>query len=1804
MALPVSSKFDLFDWNIRSGDTEDTGDKSFGDATDPLRAHTFQTGVGSVVETAGYVSLSADADSNSGVNTVKAFASLTDLPAGVPDTFTFEFDIHLESDFLPRSFSTTEDRIFVGVVNQQFATAGFLFSHDGIALATYPEDPNFIILSGSKDLLYDDDVEGNPFLESMTVRAIVNGEDNRISVYIGDTSKVYEESFNDADISIKYNLAAPASLNSSGGPYSLFPIGDGLALQASAKPDPEDLALKCAFSLSSLRLSSSVLIPEARPIASAYTVRNTLVGTPITVFGGRSYDPGATGSLEYNWEIEIAPETSTATIQGAERAKITVGTEVDNNEVTISYKKPTAYANALPVEIKKGPPNSSLRVELEVGIDGALTILLGVDSLGVAYSTARDLERAFSDARSTGYNVAAVELFSVDLTNFDSTGDGILPEGSFTLTGGTGSPLANPLFIPDVLGAYNFSLTVYNGNRVSEKASVKFSVGITNQLLGHRPNSKYIFKYLPDFWNLVQDKEQVTTIWSALTQALSDDLLTLWQNDYSKTIRDISRRYQRRWQYYSTLIDLTSTGYDAATEETFAEITTTISFPEAIVTPTPLIATPNINGTHSKSSVITGSTPLSAGKCLVRGANAIIEVVNVVSVSTFVSELAEVFNTLTADSESFPYVLVLNENNNGFFVRDPEKVFSLPETSDIFTNVVYPLGSLLEDKKGVRLFTGPNKTLPVELVVTEQNSILTVPNTIRVDTSFTVSDERYTWQHIVPVEDMTIEQTPYITIGPALDLSEYTCVTGDYIDATVVDPYTGTDIEISLPILAVNDQDIFVDWTSFISALNVARGLSIDTDDPEWTLDGAFGPDGAAIPFTVTGIIKAKETFAVDEVIDVPRLGTSTIKSSMHQHVDYSVVDNKIVIKDWISCRAKTTAGKATIRAELPIDLHPQITTSTPFSSLTALGATTAIVRTGADAGVYTLTNVEVVEEGEVKFYELTLDQQLAHTGVVDVEVPRYGAYATTVHKFWAEVSYFDNKQTIENNFGLFVGLPEHVLRLYDKNKELDYLSVVRSLWFAFLSGPSFHNLQLALQTFFNLPYTERAGQVTHIQEPTDLEEGHLIVEEATGRASVYRFPLGATVGLNPTTDRTIKGYSGKPTETAPEDEVETYQDSLVDAYVKLIDLINFDDYISNPDLIDIQLKGQDIIKKYHTFIVDVPLGAVKSTEVFPLVRDFLKEAKPAYTNFILVGSLKIHDSIDAVDEEFLKPTVILRDTPHTASFFALTADVDSEAALWAEADTKSRIDGLGPDTWTVAALDVKERYESGYCEGVLDDYSGDGSFNRRHSTVDMVNNLTSDIDVVSSRLWVPCTIDTSALPVDFVEFITGEAVDIYFENNTVVPTLWNDSPPVILHIGSSVHPRIPFGVESPQLTHPYTYLLLGFENEETYPSDFYANGVDPGWEDVNCFANENRLDALELADELRITGSLGAAGTMYLKGRESEAKATLDVLIPSRTDASDAKYFLLEKIFQLDKLVEHGPKSTAHVALTKYVPMGGMEINTFRDPDPINILAPPFGEEGISREVQRSPYDSTVDDNRQFVPSFSPGFYSNWDNLNKTPGGDNLRWGYTDVGEVATIPVPVNLDEFDSVPAAGDLQNIHVGFKIKRIKGFHYTHGFTEFYIPPPNINRVTYTADAVDIRIEGYYFVAPEPNAVIPTPDTFNGTIGGCWVFFRNADTGVETPVQVEPVFETGLNPGKTVLGIDNPDQTSTGHILIVEIPQLTPGYYDIIVRNYRPYTVTSVSAQQLHIDVGVIENAYFHSPSGWGGVNWGTGPFGGVN
>ena len=64
----------------------------------------------------------------------------------------------------------------------------------------------------------------------------------------------------------------------------------------------------------------------------------------------------------------------------------------------------------------------------------------------------------------------------------------------------------------------------------------------------------FIYKILPSFYrNLMVEQKSFSSLWSAVAQVLSGDLLSAWHSDYSISAKDILTYNQRKWYKFNFL---------------------------------------------------------------------------------------------------------------------------------------------------------------------------------------------------------------------------------------------------------------------------------------------------------------------------------------------------------------------------------------------------------------------------------------------------------------------------------------------------------------------------------------------------------------------------------------------------------------------------------------------------------------------------------------------------------------------------------------------------------------------------------------------------------------------------------------------------------------------------------------------------------------------------------------------------------------------------------------------------------------------------------------------------------------------------------------------------------------------------------------------------------------------------------------------------------------------------------------------------------------------------------------------------
>ncbi len=428
------------------------------------------------------------------------------ITSSVPQVFTFDFTAKF--DALPVDFSDLVSRhVFLGVTDAAGPCAGLFFSKSGIMYV------GGVHHDGSGNLVVDSVTQHLPNSELLvsetdywSVRIAANFTTGGVYVYVTKTSELQTIGHQ-----LRYVLPViPATA------LALSPTDRTLLSVRGTAGQPAQL------SLDSVCLGSGFIVPNLPPIADAGLDQATRTCSIIQLDGSRSFDPEG-AAITYKWRLIDAPLGSMFMFDG-----------VDGR----TFDTVSGFTNKF-------------------------------------YSVSLGTFHAISPLQVGDVLVVAGEPYTITGTATDGFGFHVLVDGFVLLdtllnstfkflaqNGLSGPTTAKPTFLPDLAGLWKFDLVVFDGGITSPASVVVVNVTESPVPRGCIPDVRFVWGYLSNIWNLVDDKDRITTFWSAAAQVAANELLSLWQIDFSKSLRDAQRTFQRRWLHYDpplreTLPDLT-----------------------------------------------------------------------------------------------------------------------------------------------------------------------------------------------------------------------------------------------------------------------------------------------------------------------------------------------------------------------------------------------------------------------------------------------------------------------------------------------------------------------------------------------------------------------------------------------------------------------------------------------------------------------------------------------------------------------------------------------------------------------------------------------------------------------------------------------------------------------------------------------------------------------------------------------------------------------------------------------------------------------------------------------------------------------------------------------------------------------------------------------------------------------------------------------------------------------------------------------------------------------------------------------
>lgn len=238
-----------------------------------------------------------------------------------------------------------------------------------------------------------------------------------------------------------------------------------------------------------------------------------------------------------------------------------------------------------------------------------------------------------------------------------------------------------------------------------------------------------------------------------------------------------------------------------------------------------------------------------------------------------------------------------------------------------------------------------------------------------------------------------------------------------------------------------------------------------------------------------------------------------------------------------------------------------------------------------------------------------------------------YSATAPAPSRFWGEVSYFDNNDTIEKNFGILVGLRRSDLDAYSVN--VSYRQAVAGLMYAFTQGSAVEKVRVGIQILLGLPFAESRGVILSIEPDYRKDDmgvpifGRVLVEDvdstgtALGTVRVYLYPI----------DLASSDLAG--VDTNPATGVTYVVGDTVELFAPLCKGVEVDDYLTRP--LGANYSGKKQLQQFNSILVRINDNIFGPNEI-NLVSSFLRKITASYVNYVISITQEFNDTVAVSD--------------------------------------------------------------------------------------------------------------------------------------------------------------------------------------------------------------------------------------------------------------------------------------------------------------------------------------------------------------------------------------------------------------------------------------------------------------------------------------------------------------------------------------------------------------------------------------------
>jgi hypothetical protein len=1076
----------------------------------------------------------------------------------VPETFTIEYRVKFNS--LPEDFADPELRhVYLGAWSSQDFASGFLFSKSGVAYT------GEVAISFGGGITYAQSIDVIPGSADWFPEVFGEGEEVVVKVVV------------DSSIPALYFFITKAS-ELVGDNHVLRAILDPKVTVPGTTVDTVVVSVRGTLAdeswlelVNNYRMSSQAYILNLPPIAAAGDDQAVRMCSIVQLDGTSSYDPEG-AELTYEWRLIDAPLSSLFIFSG--------GDGRTEPEVVPSGFSKVFYSNSLGEEHIQEPilVNDVLVV---AGVGHTIKVVNNVSPFNV--------EVEYTQLPDNLVNTKFKVLRNAALKDADE---------------------AKPTFYPDVVGFWTFDLRVYDGSLWSsplglERSRVLVDVRESPLPRGCPVDTSFVFDSLLDFWKLVEDRDRISTLWDAVAQVTSTELLTLWQSEYSKSLRDIQRQALRRWLHYDLMIpepvpEMTEIKFlwGGALSKRFVS---TVASGTSVTVMAPMLSDPVEISLSSPGSIEAAQVARELQTRLKEQVSSAFTVKAITSDVLWGGDHGRIIATgnpltdvvFTTDPTVNLFGIGVTAGDKIIIMSGPavgtytvtgfqgvtQATVDIPFVGGAQSGVIFRI-----ERTGVT-FQQVRIDAPFYFTLTSDSTspLFTYPCVNNVPTGLSglrISDRVFKVDR--PLTDLGIVEDDLIVIGDVAYrvVSILSVDQDEFEDQRVV-------VKETLPALAGYQEWILPGWVSS-EFLNFYNGLFFRGDIVEFEA--------------------AEETEDKLQTSQVRGLVTTTAFAANESSIGRLAIDTASLYRD-MPVDGVLRLARLVRRRYLPVD---DLVVDVP-----------------------TLQELIVVEDDE-----RTLRRN------VDYFIERFRGYnairfqsgasqddgdvwegARPPDRLWAEYTYINNEPIIEANFGIPIGVERDQVP-----STVDYLSAVRGLWYALHNGPTVRNVRIANQILLGLPFAESAGTIAEIRSEFLSRRSRILIRDETdpGIVRSYTYPKVLELEVNPSTGSAYK------------------LGDAVAEFAPLVQGVEVIDYINTPNWFEGILNQGAFyeVQKYHTFAVRV------STEVFDLdalleSQRFTKKIKPVYTD---VKSIVTHvvsgdgDEIDVVDDIEYRVSLNLQD--------------------------------------------------------------------------------------------------------------------------------------------------------------------------------------------------------------------------------------------------------------------------------------------------------------------------------------------------------------------------------------------------------------------------------------------------------------------------------------------------------------------------------------------------------------------------------